>query len=71
MVDTQADASIFIFSPDRTVSRLITALSAIVVQLLTSTFHQKWTFAGLVFPNGAPSSTDQYTLTKNGDLWAP
>lgn len=33
------------------------------------TDRTKWTLAGSVFPNGAPSDTDAYTLKQNGDLW--
>ncbi|KAL7415865.1 glycoside hydrolase family 43 protein [Mrakia frigida] len=37
----------------------------------TSTDRITWTSAGTVFPSGAPSATDAYTGTSNGDLWAP
>ncbi|GAA6008462.1 hypothetical protein JCM10207_007120 [Rhodosporidiobolus poonsookiae] len=37
----------------------------------TSTDRTTWTLAGEAFPNGAPSATDAYTGTVDGDLWAP
>ncbi|KAI0030562.1 arabinanase [Vararia minispora EC-137] len=41
------------------------------IQIRTSTDRTAWTYIGEVFPNGAPSSTNTYTGTNNGDLWAP
>ncbi|KAJ3715602.1 arabinanase [Lentinula guzmanii] len=40
------------------------------IQILTSTDRTAWTYAGLVWPDGA-SWTDAYTGTSNGNLWAP
>lgn len=37
----------------------------------TSTDRTAWKSAGVVWPNGAPSATNAYTGTTNGDLWAP
>ncbi|KZV75708.1 glycoside hydrolase family 43 protein [Peniophora sp. CONT] len=41
------------------------------IEIRTSTDRTAWTYVGLVWPNGAPSSTDTYTGTTNGALWAP
>ncbi|KAF7768127.1 CAZyme family GH43 [Agaricus bisporus var. burnettii] len=40
------------------------------IEIRTSTDRTAWTFAGRVWPNGAPW-TDKYTLTSNGAIWAP
>ncbi|KAJ7202846.1 glycoside hydrolase family 43 protein, partial [Mycena pura] len=40
------------------------------IEIRTSPDRTAWTFAGSVWPNGAPW-TDQYTGTSNGVLWAP
>jgi len=41
------------------------------IDIRTSTDRTAWTWAGLVFPNGAATWTDAYTGTWNGNLWAP
>ncbi|KAI0321536.1 glycosyl hydrolase [Amylostereum chailletii] len=41
------------------------------IPIRTSTDRTAWTSTGTVWPNGAPSATDQFTGTTNGDLWAP
>lgn len=41
------------------------------IPILTSSDRVTFTSAGVVWPNGAPSATDQFTGTTNGDLWAP
>ncbi|KAH8107338.1 glycoside hydrolase family 43 protein [Phellopilus nigrolimitatus] len=40
------------------------------VEIRTSTDRIAWTYAGLVWPDGA-SWTDEYTGTSNGSLWSP
>lgn len=40
------------------------------IDIRTSTDRTTWTYVGKIFPDGA-SWTDQYTLTSNGNLWAP
>ncbi|KAF7320885.1 Arabinan endo-1,5-alpha-L-arabinosidase [Mycena chlorophos] len=40
------------------------------IEIRTSPDLVTWTLVGLVWPNGA-SWTDEYTLTTNGNLWAP
>ncbi|THU79896.1 arabinanase [Dendrothele bispora CBS 962.96] len=40
------------------------------IEIRTSTDRIAWTLQGVVWPDGAPW-TDQYTLTSNGNLWAP
>ncbi|KAF7440896.1 hypothetical protein PC9H_001245 [Pleurotus ostreatus] len=40
------------------------------LEIRTSTDRTAWTLVGKVWPNGAPW-TDTYTLTSNGNLWAP
>ncbi|KAJ6466416.1 glycoside hydrolase family 43 protein [Mycena sanguinolenta] len=40
------------------------------IEIRTSPDRTAWTLVGLVWPNGAPW-TDEYTLTTNGNLWAP
>ncbi|KAF9496069.1 glycoside hydrolase family 43 protein [Pleurotus eryngii] len=40
------------------------------LEIRTSTDRVAWTLVGKVWPNGAPW-TDTYTLTSNGNLWAP
>ncbi|KAG6907857.1 hypothetical protein DXG01_007121 [Tephrocybe rancida] len=44
--------------------------TAVGIEIRTSTDRTAWTLVGKVWPNGA-SWTDQYTLTSNGNLWAP
>ncbi|KAH7338032.1 arabinanase [Rhizoctonia solani] len=41
------------------------------ISIRTSTDRIKWKDAGLVWPNGQATWTDQYTKVKNGNLWAP
>ncbi|GAA5879452.1 hypothetical protein JCM8547_008148 [Rhodosporidiobolus lusitaniae] len=41
------------------------------IPIWTSTDRTTWTLSGSVFPDGAPSATDAYTGTVDGDLWAP
>ncbi|KAJ8515218.1 hypothetical protein ONZ45_g7343 [Pleurotus djamor] len=40
------------------------------IEIRTSTDRTAWTLVGKVWPNGA-SWTDPFTLTSNGNLWAP
>ncbi|KAJ7242826.1 glycoside hydrolase family 43 protein [Mycena haematopus] len=40
------------------------------IEIRTSPDRTAWTLIGLVWPDGA-SWTDKYTLTTNGNLWAP
>ncbi|KAF8208641.1 glycoside hydrolase family 43 protein [Mycena galopus ATCC 62051] len=40
------------------------------IEIRTSPDRTAWTLIGLVWPDGA-SWTDEYTLTTNGNLWAP
>ncbi|BGP46976.1 hypothetical protein JCM10450v2_002828 [Rhodotorula kratochvilovae] len=42
-----------------------------VYYLYGTTDRTTWRYVGDVFPSGAPSATDAYTGTHNGDLWAP
>ncbi|KAK0237279.1 secreted arabinase [Armillaria nabsnona] len=44
--------------------------TAVGISITTSTDRTAFTYQGLVWPNGA-SWTDEYTLTSNGNLWAP
>ncbi|KAI4519603.1 glycoside hydrolase family 43 protein [Schizophyllum commune Loenen D] len=41
------------------------------IQIITSTDRTAWTNAGLVFPDGSATWTDEYTGESNGNLWAP
>ncbi|KAF7346041.1 Arabinan endo-1,5-alpha-L-arabinosidase [Mycena sanguinolenta] len=40
------------------------------IEIRTSPDRTAWTLIGVVWPDGAPW-TDEYTLTTNGNLWAP
>ncbi|KAH8115649.1 glycoside hydrolase family 43 protein [Phellopilus nigrolimitatus] len=40
------------------------------IEIRTSTDRVAWTYAGVMWPDGAPW-TDQYTSTSDGSLWAP
>jgi len=41
------------------------------IEIRTSTDRIAWEMIGLVWPSGAPSATNQFTGTTNGDLWVP
>ncbi|EKM57413.1 glycoside hydrolase family 43 protein [Phanerochaete carnosa HHB-10118-sp] len=41
------------------------------IPIHTSPDRINWTLIGSVWPDGAPSETNQFTGTTNGDLWAP
>ncbi|KIY63299.1 glycoside hydrolase family 43 protein [Cylindrobasidium torrendii FP15055 ss-10] len=41
------------------------------ISITTSTDRTAFTSLGLVFPDGSATWTDEYTLTSNGNLWAP
>ena len=41
------------------------------IDIRTSTDRTNWVYAGRVFPNGQATWTDQYTGTRDGNIWAP